>query len=43
MEKNLDITKSPYREHVLPVPWHFVEVPLYILYYKNLNHGIIQF
>ena len=37
MEKNLDITKPPYREHVLPVPWHFVEVPLYILYCDKVD------
>ena len=24
MEKNLDITKPPYREDILPVPWPFV-------------------
>ena len=25
MEKNLDITKPSYSEHVLPVPWPFVD------------------
>jgi len=24
IEKNLDITKARYIEHILPVPWHFV-------------------
>ena len=30
MEKNLDITKPPYSEHILKVPWPFViEVPMH--------------
>ena len=30
MDKNLDITKPPYSEHILKVPWPFViEVPLH--------------
>ena len=30
MEKTLDITKPPYSEHILKVPWPFViEVPLH--------------
>ena len=30
MEKNLDITKPPYSEHILKVPWPFVfKVPLH--------------
>ena len=42
MEKNLDITKPPYSEHILKVPWPFViEVPLH-KYMDNVTENLFS-
>ena len=39
MEKNLDVTKPSYREHLLTVPWPFVISPFHCDLQSDVGPG----